>query len=160
MKSLLPVSLIVALSYSCVSAAAVPDIAGIPICSVVSKIPEGFRATDDCDRMSPLDSCTFTLQSDGHRIKYYIESGTIKTKIFQLSTKFKGPFGLSRTDTPSSVKLKVKKSTGLSMRLFSDPEIYLQSEEKNCAGNSYTISIYFSIKKKAQEVIVSSLPVI
>ena len=107
--------------------------------------------------MSPLDSCTFTLQSDGNRISYYVESGVIKSKTFKLEGKTKGPFKLTSLDTPKSSKIKVKAATGLYMKLYTDPEIYLQSSEENCTGNVYTLVIYFNSKQRAEEVVVLGL---
>ena len=122
------------------------------------QVPAGFRATGDCDRMSPLDKCTFTLLSDSNKIVYLIESGIIKSKTFKLSSKTNGPFSLSALDTTSSTKNKVQKATGAILKLYNDPEVYLQSNEMKCEGNSYTISVYFNSRRRAQEVIVSSLP--
>jgi hypothetical protein len=158
MNCRLSITALLVLSSSCVSAATTADMSGLPICSTMKQIPKGFRATGDCDRMSPMESCTFTLQSDGNKISYFVESGVIKTKIFRLNSKFSGPFSLSPLDSPKIAKAKVKKATGLSMKQYDDPELYLQSTEKKCSNNVYTISVYFNTKRLAQEVVVSSLP--
>jgi hypothetical protein len=160
MNCRLSIIALLVLSSSCVSAAANADMSGLPICSTMNKLPKGFRATGDCDRMSPLDSCTFSLQSDGNRISYVVESGIIKSKTFRLDAKTKAPFALSSLDTPKSAKSKVKTATGLSIKQHDDPELYLQSTEKKCTNNVYTISVYFNAKRLAQEVVVSSLPAI
>jgi hypothetical protein len=46
------------------------------------------------------------------------------------------------------------------MKQYADPELYLQSTEKKCSSNVYTISEYFNTERLAQEVVVSSLPAI
>jgi hypothetical protein len=160
MNCRLSIITLLVLSSSCVSAAATADMVGLPICSTMKQIPKGFHATGDCDRMSPLDSCTFSLQSDDNKISYFVESGVIKSKTFRLNSKFAGPFSLSPVDSLSIAKAKIKKATGLSMKQYDDPELYLQSTEKKCSSNVYTISVYFNTKRLAQEVVVSSLPTI
>ncbi len=78
---------VLALSSGCSAAAVTANMPGLPICSTLNRIPDGFKAIGDCDRMSPMDNCTFTLKADGNHISYYVEPGVIKSKTYRQSTK-------------------------------------------------------------------------
>ncbi len=141
------------------------DLTGLPICSALKAMPQGYRPLE-CDVHSPLrGSCRFSLADRAGAVEYLMENGTILDKRMRLKAgvQNKASFGIIRDDGRLAAARKILTSTGLKTRYWTDSEdattSYLQSTDVNCGPNkSYTIYVWFR-NGRAESVSVSTLPV-
>lgn len=148
------------------SAARLGDFGGLPICSKLRAMPRGYNPIE-CSTRAPLrGDCRFSLNGEGISIEYLIEDGIVIEKRVDLRTGMRsvGPFGLRRDEDQASAARKVRTSTGLATRYWTDSEDeasgYLQSRDVMCGrSKSYTIYVWFK-RDKAWSVSVSTLPAI
>jgi hypothetical protein len=141
------------------------DFGGLAMCSNLKALPKGHRVIS-CKKCIPLrGECKFVLSSNGMPIEYLIENGVVQSKNVKLvaGAKFVAPYGLSVSDNPEKAVRKIKKSTGLSSKTWTDDDensSYLQSEDVMCSkSKSYVVYVWFD-NEQATNVSVSTLPAI
>ena len=142
------------------------DFGAIAICAKLSAMPKAYTAVPgDCNKRAPLRNCRFTVKGDQWPITYLVEGGKILDKSMTLkpTTKGAGPYGLLRGASETEATAKFTKATGFTLTRWDDADqpgnSYWQTEEMDCPGNSYTISLWFK-NAKLDALSVSSLPTV
>jgi hypothetical protein len=162
MKLNKPIFAALALLSSCGAAPPKTDFGQIPMCASLKDMPNRITVTDECDPALPTTKCTFYIPKDSFKVKYYIEEGLIREKVFEFETSTsKAPFSISKSDTLKSVSTKISKYTkkNISFRSIDDYGIVFKSKNTFKCGkdDSYNLYIEYNNDKTIESIYMSNL---
>jgi hypothetical protein len=104
----------------------------------------------------------FYIPNDSFKVKYYIEEGLIREKVFEFETSAsKAPFSISKSDTLKSISTKISKYTkkNIYFRSIDDYVIVFKSKNTFKCGkvDSYNLYIEYNTDKTIESIYMSNL---
>jgi hypothetical protein len=132
------------------------------MCASLKDMPNRITVTDECDPALPTTKCTFYIPKDSFKVKYYIEEGLIREKVFEFDSNIsKAPFSISKSDNLKSVSTKISKYTKRKISFNSNDDYGIVFKSKNAfkcgKDDSYNLYIEYNTDKTINSIYLSNL---